>query len=167
VIARLQRSPLSRAAGYAAIWLSLGALAYLGMSAVVSPKIARPVVTDGQGAVVIERSHDQHFYVEGAINGHPVTFLVDTGASLVSVSDELARKIGLAAGSPAIFDTAGGRTVGQIVPEASVRVGSIRVDGIRVGVGTGERALLGQNFLNKVELNQGADRMILRAHVTP
>lgn len=57
--------------------------------------------------------------------------------------------------------------MGRIVPEASVRVGGIRVDGIRVGVGTGEQALLGQNFLNKVELTQGNDRMVLRARPVP
>ena len=77
----------------------------------------------------------------------------------MSVSNELARKIGLAPGAPAMFGTAGGPVTGRIVPEASVRVGGIRVDGIRIGVGTGEQALLGQNFLNKVELTQGSDRM--------
>lgn len=151
-----------RSARYALIWLSFGALMFLAFNTIVSPKVARPVVTDASGTVVIERSHDQHFYVEGAINDHPVTFLVDTGASLVSVSDDVACEIGLAPGAPALFDTAGGR-----VPEASVRVGGIRVDGIRVGVGQSERALLGENFLNKIDLNQEADRMILRARVTP
>jgi aspartyl protease family protein len=153
----------SKTTGYAVIWLSLGALAFLAFNAAVSPKIARPVVTDGSGVVTIERSRDQHFYVEGTINGHRVTFLVDTGASLVSVSNELASKTGLSPGAPFVFDTAGGRVVGRVVPEASVRVGGIRVDGIRIGVGTGEQALLGQNFLNKVELTQGSDRMVLRA----
>jgi aspartyl protease family protein len=156
----------SRNVWYAAFWLSLATVAYLAVDTLVSPKVARPVVTDGRGTVVIERSRDQHFYVEGAINGHPVTFLVDTGATLVSVSHELAGKIGLSAGSPAIFDTANGRAIGRTVPEASVRVGGIRVDGIRVGVGGSEHALLGQNFLNKVELMQSADRMILRTIAT-
>ena len=105
--------------------------------------------------------------VEGAINGHSVTFLVDTGASVVSVNEELAGKIGLSAGSPTIFNTANGRALGRIVPEASVRVGGIRVDGIRVGIGNSERALLGQNFLKKVQLTQGADRMVLRAISSP
>jgi aspartyl protease family protein len=158
---------LSRALVYAALWLSLGGSAYLGFHALVSPKVARPAVTDGSGVVVIERSHDQHFYVEGAINGHPVTFLVDTGASLVSVSDGLARKIGLSGGSPATFNTAAGRTVGRIVPEASVQVGGIRVDGIRIATGAGERALLGQNFLNKVRLTQDGDRLVISASVPP
>ena len=80
----------SKTTGYAVIWLSLGAFVFLALNAAVSPKVARPIVTEGNEAVTIERSRDQHFYVEGAINGHPVTFLVDTGASLVSVSNELA-----------------------------------------------------------------------------
>jgi aspartyl protease family protein len=105
VSARVRR--VSATAWYSAIWLSLSVLTYLAIATVISPKISHPVVTDGTGIIVIERSHDQQFYVEGAINGHPVTFLVDTGASLVSVSDEFARKIGLAAGARALFDTAG------------------------------------------------------------
>ena len=148
------------------IWLSLGALVYLAFSAAVSPKVAHPLITEGNGAITIERSRDQHFYVEGAINGHPVTFLVDTGASFVTISNEMAREIGLAPGAPAIFGTAAGPAEGRIVPNASVSVGGIRVDGIRIGVGIGEQALLGQNFLNKIELTQGNDRMVLRARPT-
>jgi predicted aspartyl protease len=51
-----------------------------------------------------------------------------------------------------------------MVPEATVEAGGIRVDGIRVGVGTaGRQALLGKNFLNKIEHSQAGDRMTLRA----
>ena len=79
------------------------------------------------------------------------------------IDKELAKKIGLSPGAPTVFDTFGGRVAGRIVPEASVRVGGIRVDGIRVGVGaTGRQALLGQNFLNKIELSQTGERMTLR-----
>lgn len=163
VTAQSRRAGWTRTVGYTAFWLSLAAVAYLAFDVLVSPKVARPIVAGALGTVVMERSHDQHFYVEGAINGYPVTFLVDTGASLVSVSHDLADKIGLPAGAPAIFNTAAGRAVGRIVPEANVRVGEIRVDGIRVGIGDSEHALLGQNFLNKVEMTQGANRMILRA----
>src|SRR5204862_6596003 len=127
---------------YAAFWLLVGLVGYLAFSAFVSPRVARAVATDGSGTVAIERSYDQHFYVEGAINGHPVTFMVDTGATVVSVSEDLARKIGLGPGVPAIFDTAAGRVEGRIVPAASVQVGAIRVDGIRVGINNGGPAAL-------------------------
>jgi aspartyl protease family protein len=153
-------------AKYAAFWLLLAAIGYLGFDAFVSPKVA--VATSGSGTVVIERSHDQHFYVEGAINGHPVTFMVDTGATLVSVNEELARAIRLGPGVPAIFYTAAGRVEGRVVPEATVRVGGISVEGIRVGINSGgPAALLGQNFLNKVDLRQSPQRMTVRIPDSP
>ena len=127
-------------AKYAAFWLLVGGIGYLAFNAFVSPKVA--VATRGSGTVVIERSHDQHFYVEGAINGHPVTFMVDTGATVVSVNEELARKMRLGPGVPAIFDTAAGRVEGRIVPDATVQIGDIRVEGIRVGINSGAPAAL-------------------------
>ena len=154
---------MSSFAKYAAFWLLIGGIGYLAFSAIVSPKVARAVATDGSGPVVIERSYDQHFYVQGAINGHPVTFMVDTGATMVSVNEELAREIGLSSGVSAVFDTAGGRVSGRIVPRATVQVGGIRVDDIRVGItGGGGPALLGQNFLNKIDLRQSPQRMTMQ-----
>ncbi|TMH62724.1 MAG: TIGR02281 family clan AA aspartic protease [Betaproteobacteria bacterium] len=141
-------------------------MGYLAFNAFVSPKVA--VATRGSGTVVIERSHDQHFYVEGAINGHPVTFMVDTGATVVSVNEELARKMRLGPGVPAIFDTAAGRVEGRIVPDATVQIGDIRVEGIRVGINSGgPAALLGQNFLNKIDLRQSPERMTVRVPGSP
>ena len=148
---------------YAAFWLLIGGIGYLAFDLFLSPRVSRAVATDASGPVVIERSYDQHFYVQGAINGHPVTFMVDTGATVVSVNEELARQIGLSSGVSAIFDTAGGRVAGRIVPQATVQVGSIRVNDIRVGITGDGPALLGQNFLNKIDLRQSPDRMILQS----
>ena len=149
---------------HVAFWLLVSAVAYLGFDTLLSPKVTRARVIEGSGVVTIARSYDQHFYVEGSINGHPVTFMIDTGATFVSVGEELARKIGLPQGVAADFSTAAGRVTGRIVPGAEVQVGGIRVSGIRIGVHPDLRhALLGQNFLNKVDLVQDAERVILRA----
>ena len=154
----------SSALKYGAFWLLLAGTAYLGFDVFLSPNVARPIVTDANGVVTIDRSHDQHFYVQGSINGHPVDFMVDTGATFVSVSEDTARAIGLGKGIAARFDTAAGASIGRIVPRASVQVGGIRVDGIRVSVmPAGTKALLGQNFLNKLDLSQGPLRMTMRA----
>ena len=149
---------------HVAFWLLVGAVVYLGFDAFLSPKVTRARVIEGSGIVTIARSYDQHFYVEGSINGHPVTFLVDTGATYVTVSEDIARKIGLPHGAAADFNTAGGRVAGRIVSGADVQVGGIRVSGIRIAVNpTLRHALLGQNFLNKLDLTQDAERMMLRA----
>jgi aspartyl protease family protein len=148
---------------YAAFWLLIAGVAYLAFDVFFSPKIARAIATDGGGIVVIERSRDQHFYVQGTINSRPVIFVVDTGATIIFVNEEVAKEIGLPSGVPGIFDTAAGRVAGRVVSEATVQVGSIKVQGIRVGITRGgPAALLGQNFLNKVDLRQDASRMTLR-----
>ncbi|MEP7276323.1 MAG: retroviral-like aspartic protease family protein, partial [Betaproteobacteria bacterium] len=92
---------------HVAFWLLVGGVAYLGFDTLQSPKVTRARVIEGAGVVTIARSYDQHFYVEGSINGHAVTFLVDTGASSVTVGEDTARKIGLAPGFAADFSTAG------------------------------------------------------------
>ncbi len=142
------------------LWLGLGTIIYVGIHHVISPKVAQP---SGQGEVQIQRSYDQHFYIEGTINGRPVTFMVDTGATIVSVNAQTAAEIGLPRGLSATFDTAGGRVAGRIVPDATVQIGDLRVSGIRVGVNPGGPvALLGQNFLNKFDYAQQGDLLILR-----
>lgn len=148
-------------------WVAIFAALYLYFDARLKPRVA---VASGaalaQGEVVIPRSPDGHYYVAGAINGQPVTFLVDTGASTVSVSRAFARQAGLPKGTPADFQTAGGPVSGEMVSGVSVEAAGIRVDGISVGVGIHsadrQAALLGQNFLRKVELVQSGDRMIFR-----
>ena len=144
-------------------WLLVSGVVYLGFDALLSPKVTRARAIDGASDISIARSYDQHFYVEGSINGRAVTFLIDTGATTVTVGDDVARAIGLAGGVPADFHTAGGRVVGRIVPDNVVQVGGIRVSGLRVAVNPALRqSLLGQNFLSKVALTQEGDRLVIR-----
>ena len=56
---------------------------------------------------------DGHFYASGSINGRPVNFLVDTRATLVTVSETFAREAGLSSGIPTVFRTANGDLQGR------------------------------------------------------
>ncbi|MBI4757041.1 MAG: clan AA aspartic protease [Betaproteobacteria bacterium] len=147
------------------IWLALSAAAYTYFDARQKPTVAT-ARERGRGEVVIPRSRDGHYYVQGAINAQPVTFLVDTGASSVSVGVATARAAGLPQGAVAHFQTAGGDVPGEMVTGATVEAGGIEVRGLSVGVIPaldGEvPALLGQNFLRRVEVVQSGDRMVLR-----
>lgn len=145
------------------IWLSIFSIAYLFFDNWHEPKIA--VIQDSLAGseVVIPRSRDGHYYVRGELNGHPVDFMVDTGASIVSVSHDLARAANLPTGKPASFSTAGGEVKGEIVSGQDIKVGSILAKGLSVSVGIhGRIGLLGQNFLRRVEVIQSGDRMVLR-----
>lgn len=151
--------------GILAFWLVVMAGLYLVMEQVRAPRAA---VVAADGALVIPRGSDGHFRVVGSINGQPVRFMVDTGASLIAVTDALAQQAGLEGGELTQFRTANGVRPGRVVVAQSVAVGPLRVSGLRVGTGyTGEAAgdaLLGQNFLQHFDMQMQRDRMVLRPY---
>lgn len=153
---------------YLLFWISLAAVAYFGMNALTAPEVASVAQSnDGALEIVIPRSRNGHYYVQGAINGHATTFMVDTGATTVAIDPRVARAAGLPKGYPATFGTASGQAQGETVPRQSVSVGGLRIDEVTVAVidGVGEVGLLGQNILRHLEVTQSGDRMILRAKV--
>ncbi|MBA2658388.1 MAG: TIGR02281 family clan AA aspartic protease [Nitrosospira sp.] len=136
---------------------------YLYFDARQKPTIAVAGAELVSGKVAIPRSRDGHYYVRGKINGHPVDFMVDTGASTVSISRDIALNAHLPRGMPATFLTANGPVRGEIVSGQTIEAGGIVVEGLSVGIGVqGNVALLGQNFLRKVDVLQSDDKMLLR-----
>jgi len=149
--------------GIIVFWaLVMGGL-YLAMSHYLKP---RPVVVSSNGDLVIPRARDGHFYAQGKVNGQPVNFLVDTGASLVTVSHQFARKAAISEGKPTVFNTANGPLNGSVVSGVSVSIGPMAVSSVRLGVGLQghdeHAALLGQSFLSKFDVVLQKNQMILR-----
>ena len=149
--------------GILVFWLLIMGLLYVAMNHYLKPKA---VTVSVSGDLVIPRARDGHFYAAGLINGRPVSFLVDTGATLVTVSDKFAREAGLAAGTPTVFKTANGDVPGRIVSDVPITIGPIDVSGVKVGVGlVGHEvgaALLGQSFLSRFDVALNGEQMILR-----
>lgn len=149
------------------LWLILFGAMYWFLDAKMQPQVATVTSLDmARGEIVIQRSRDGHYYVGGSINGRPLTFMVDTGASTVVVSADLAAKISLTRGAPTPFKTAGGMVWGEMVPDQTIEAGGLQLKGLRVGVvgqmDKRDYALLGQNFLRHIDVIQSGDQMILR-----
>jgi aspartyl protease family protein len=144
-------------------WTLVMCSLYFAMSHYLKPK---PQIVTATGDLIIPRAKDGHFYAQGAVNGSPANFMVDTGATLVMVSEQFSRKASMAPGVPAVFQTANGELSGRIVPDVPITIGPISVTGVRVAVGLIGRdvgdALLGQSFLSKFDVILEKDRMILR-----
>jgi len=108
-----------------------------------------------------------HFFVTAEINGISMRFLVDTGASLVTLSADNAKEAGInyLAGSKVLIETANGLIHAYRVKLDSVRLGGItlhNVDGVvAAGKFTGDTGLLGLSFLNRTEMQRNGDTMTL------
>ena len=150
--------------GIVVFWLVIMGAVYGGIQHVMKP---RQVTVSTAGDMTIPRARDGHFYVAGTVAGQPVMFLVDTGASLVTVSQELANSAGLGAGTPTRFHTANGVIDGRVVANVPVSIGPASVSGVKVAVGLvgigPERALLGQSFLSRFQITLTKNEMVLRS----
>ena len=107
-----------------------------------------------------------HFVVDGQINGGSVRFLVDTGATAVSLSSADANRLGIdyRKGQPALMGTANGTTVAYRVTLNTVRVGDIVINNVDAAVLEGNQmpfALLGMSFLNRMEMKREGQIMVL------
>jgi aspartyl protease family protein len=143
-------------------WFVVMGLLYGVMTYYLKPKQTKVLAN---GDLVIQRSQDGHFYTPGKVNGVEVTFMVDTGASLVTISEPLAQKALVLGGTPTIFHTANGDKAGRVVEGLSVSIGPVVATNIKVGVGLvggkEDDALLGQSFLSKFEITMNKDQLIL------
>jgi len=108
------------------------------------------------------------YFVDGLINGQPVRFLVDTGATSIAMSEVHAARLGLqhrVEGVRVGVGTASGDTVGHQVRLRSVSVGGVRLSDLRAVVIDGDSprdVLLGMNVLSRFEIDQRENLLILR-----
>jgi aspartyl protease family protein len=104
----------------------------------------------------------------GSINGLPVPFLVDTGATQVALNSGQARRLGIdyrVTGTEAAVTTASGVEQAWRVTLDSVKVGELEVRNVSAVVIEGpqpETALLGMSYLGRFEISKSGQLMTLR-----
>lgn len=122
-------------------------------------------LVDGGREVVLQRNRYHHYVAIGMINGVPVEFMLDTGASDISVPEPVAQRLGLRRGAPVRYQTANGVITGYATVLDAVRLGDIELRGVRASINPhmgGEEVLLGMSFLRHLEFTQRGDTLTLR-----
>ncbi len=123
------------------------------------------VSSDGVREVVLKQNRQGHYVASGQINGKHVTFLLDTGATDISVPAGIARKAGLEAGPPVNARTAAGVVTTYVTRIARVELGGILLEDIRANINPhmrGDEVLLGMSFLRRLEFSQRGRELTLR-----
>ncbi len=122
--------------------------------------------TDAGTVVTLDRNAYGHYVATGAINGQPVVFLLDTGATRVSVPATVAAQLGLKRGASGLSKTANGTTTTYSTRLETVSLGGITLRDVAGGINPGmegDEILLGMSFLKHLDLIQRGDTLTLRS----
>lgn len=119
----------------------------------------------GLPQVVLQRNRMGHYVARGSINGAPVTFLLDTGATSVALPLDLARRLQLPLRPGGMSTTANGLVQTWSTRLASVNLGGLTARNVRAVVMPnmpGGEVLLGMNYLKRFEMIQRGQTLTLR-----
>ncbi len=158
------KRPMPKLLRDAGIWLAILVLlvfAYsfrdeFGHNRFMAELMPDRVQVTSDGTMSIRASEGGHFYVEGEVNGTPVRFLVDTGATDVVLTPEDARRVGLETDKldyTRYFTSANGGGSSAPVTLASLKVGPISFARMPADVNKAwmRDSLLGMSFLRRLK----------------
>ena len=149
----------------AAVWglIFLGAIAAYGFWDDISQTVMpQQQVFAEEGRIVVPRSPDGHYHLQTQVNGTPVLFILDTGATSLVLTQKDAARAGLSPESLSYFGrarTANGEVRTAPVSLDSVALGNIQDTNVSAVVNQGEmsRSLMGMEYLQrwgKIEISQ-------------
>ena len=144
------------------IWLILFAGSVWMVDAALNPNKAEAL---GNGeTVVLQRDPSGHYRAEATINGVKANVLVDTGATGVALSQDLADKLGIRSNAAIRTSTANGDTVSYMTRLHSIRLGGIEAHDVAATITPGLQgeALLGMSFLSRMDIRLYKGTMTIR-----
>ncbi|HWH47327.1 MAG TPA: retropepsin-like aspartic protease [Burkholderiales bacterium] len=146
------------------VWIGVVFAGYLVTERMMAPPPVVRSLGEGVQELAIPVSRDGHYYLDGAVNGVPLRFMIDTGATYVAVDAKFARSARLPDGIAGYFSTANGTVEGRLVRNQAVRAGAFELSGLTVAVMPARdgEGLLGQNFLSRFDVTQSEGTLRLR-----
>ena len=153
------------------MWIIFLALLYYGFNEVLQQQynpnqnINSNIATDANAVVNLKRNKHGHYVASGMINNQPVVFMLDTGASDISVPANIAKQLGLKRGTSQTYQTANGPIISYLTRLDSVSLGPITLHDLRASINPNvdnDEILLGMSFLKHLEFTQRGDTLTLR-----
>ena len=121
-------------------------------------------LNDGRTSVTLKRNRQGHYVAQGEINHQPVTLLLDTGATQLSIPEHIARQLDLPRGRQFPVSTANGTVRVTATRIKSLSIGEITLYDLDANINPGmtdNTLLLGMNALGQLELLQQGNFLTL------
>jgi len=115
--------------------------------------------------VALKRNRSGHYVTSGRLNGQPVVYILDTGATGVAIPEPIARKLNIKRGPSHSVNTANGTGIAYATRLQSVSVGEIELKNVAASIVPGyvsDEILLGMSFLGQIEFTQRGNTLVLR-----
>lgn len=156
------RLPIARAAKMALAWVFIFAVGFSLFTfrsefsafgnRLYASAFGTPVELAG-GELRVDMAEDGHFWVTGTVNGQSVRFLVDSGASITTLSAATAAEAGIiASGRRMAVNTANGQILVALAEARRLEIGTIGRDDFPVNVTDRDGTdILGMNFLTSLK----------------
>ena len=144
--------------------LSIGFSRYLDKQTFPNQSISDNYSAEQGASIRLLQNRQGHYIVGGEINRTPATFILDTGATSISIPGQLAQKIGLSKGFPVRTKTANGDVTVYRLSLDSVRIGPIMLRGVQAHINPhmkGDEVLLGMSFLKHLDMVQKGKEITL------
>jgi len=119
----------------------------------------------GQAEVILNQNRQGHYLARGTINDSSVTFLLDTGATQVSIPAHIAQQLGLVAQGNYRVQTANGSITVYKTEIAQLSLGNIFLYNVAAHINPAMKSdeiLLGMSALKQVDFQQTGKQLILR-----
>jgi aspartyl protease family protein len=163
----VRRIPIGQGLKMFAAWVLIFAAAFvvftlqdefkaLGNRVLVEARGERQTVETGAGGeeLRVRLSPDGHFWLTAELNGTPVRFLIDSGATTTSISSATAERAGveMQPGIPAMVRTANGVVAVDRARAETIKVGTIERQNLALHVSEafGDMNVIGMNFLSSL-----------------
>lgn len=128
-------------------------------------QVMSATTADGSTAVQLERNRFGHYVASGFINAQPVEFMLDTGASDVSIPLQIAEGLGLKKGRSVVYQTANGAITAWQTTLDEIQLGELRLGPVRASINprmSGDSILLGMSFLKQLDFSQQGNTLTLK-----
>ncbi len=146
--------------GWVICLIVIGVLYHKSLYSAKEPKI---IINQSEAKIIIPKSFDSHYHIQGQIDNQLIDFIIDTGATKLSLSENLAKKFNLSFGPVIKISTANGDVDGYLTTIPNIIIGKIEFNNISALImpNMSDEALLGMNILKKFDISQHDDNLIL------